>query len=360
MKKLKSIFCFLCLALASSLAFGSGKSDGAKDFKIGVLSFLNMSEEQLTRLAEGRSRAYALLKQRGYLKVHAKGTEKAPIYTYHDTLDSLILALKAGEINAIDGLPQSTAKYLCAKDASLTLGFEFDFSKTEKDNPFVSDALEKFSDGFSFMMLEKNSALCNQFNEVIAQMKEDGSLEKLVASQITGALDGQELKAVLPEHKLGRPTVRVAVTGALPPMDYVATDGSFAGFNTALLAEIGKRLDKNISIVQVSSIGRASALASGTVDVVFWTRCSPAATDSDSLSDKEYEEQLQQRKTLFSDEERDAMDYFDDSLKGDKDLDALQILKKRDIPDGCVITNPYFVDFPVPVELKSNQNARLN
>lgn len=57
--------------------------------------------------------------------------------------------------------------------------------------------------------------------------------------------------------------MKVGVTGDLPPMDYVAPDGRFAGFNTAVLAEIGKRMQRNIKLVQVDSIGRALALSEG-------------------------------------------------------------------------------------------------
>ena len=52
-------------------------------------------------------------------------------------------------------------------------------------------------------------------------------------------------------------------------MDYVAANGTPAGFNTAVLAEIGKRLERNIELVQVNSVGRALALAQGNVDVAF-------------------------------------------------------------------------------------------
>ena len=37
-----------------------------------------------------------------------------------------------------------------------------------------------------------------------------------------------------------------------------------------MLAEIGKRLGRNVEIVQIDSAARASALSSRKVDVVFW------------------------------------------------------------------------------------------
>jgi len=37
-----------------------------------------------------------------------------------------------------------------------------------------------------------------------------------------------------------------------------------------MLAEIGKRLGKNVEVVQIDSGARATALASKQIDVVFW------------------------------------------------------------------------------------------
>ena len=64
--------------------------------------------------------------------------------------------------------------------------------------------------------------------------------------------------------------LKIAITGDLPPLDLVLADGTPAGFNTAVLAEIGKRLGRDVELVQVNSTARASALATKNVDVVFW------------------------------------------------------------------------------------------
>ena len=43
-----------------------------------------------------------------------------------------------------------------------------------------------------------------------------------------------------------------------------------AGYNVAVLSEIGKRLRINISLVNVEAGARTAALVSGRADVVFW------------------------------------------------------------------------------------------
>ncbi len=68
----------------------------------------------------------------------------------------------------------------------------------------------------------------------------------------------------------GAVTIRAAVTGDLPPVDFMADDGTAAGFSTAVLAEIGRRLGVNIELMSIESAARSSALASGRADVVFW------------------------------------------------------------------------------------------
>ena len=56
-------------------------------------------------------------------------------------------------------------------------------------------------------------------------------------------------------------TIRVGVTGDLPPIDYVDEAGIPAGFNTAVLAEISRRIVKNIELVSIESGARSIALS---------------------------------------------------------------------------------------------------
>ena len=68
----------------------------------------------------------------------------------------------------------------------------------------------------------------------------------------------------------GAPSLKVGITGDLPPLDLILSDNSPAGFNTAMLAEIAKRLGRNVEPVQIESGARATALTSKFIDVVFW------------------------------------------------------------------------------------------
>ncbi len=181
-------------------------------------------------------------------------------------------------------------------------------------------------------------------------MKNDGSLTRLIREQIIAARNGSEPTVIIPEKKSGRRTVKVGVTGALPPMDYVAPNGTFAGFNTALLAEIGKRLNINITMVHVSSVGRAAALASGTVDVVFWTRC--PAVDSSMLSE-DYAIFIERMKSINrTEQEAYAMDILTQGMTGKRFGDPRIVDAIKDKPEGAIVTDPYFFDMPVTVTIR--------
>ena len=64
-----------------------------------------------------------------------------------------------------------------------------------------------------------------------------------------------------------------------PPIDYIDADGAPAGFNTAVLAEIGRRLGVNIELISAQTGSRTMALTSGTADAVFWYMETPGMPD---------------------------------------------------------------------------------
>ena len=353
MKKSTKVAASILLAtFMVSGAFASGKSDEAKSEKrdaVGALSFLNLSEENFSTMRDGIHEVNLVLQEEGYFKTKSFRPNKITV-RYYDTLDAMLMALKSGEITAITGLSQTTGKYLCAKDPSLAMPYEYDLKKSREQ--FANSAYERLCDGFSFMLLEKNAALRDQINGIIDEMKKDGSLQKLIDAQIFDATSGKELEPIVPEQKAGRETIKVAVTGALPPMDYVAANGTFAGFNTALLAEVGKRLDKNISMVQVSSVGRATALASGTVDVVFWTRSASEGSKFVSMDSQAFKDQVASQKKTLSEKEKKAMEALTTGIAGSANSDPRKVTYGKDMPEGVILTEPYFTDVPVTIILK--------
>ena len=314
------------------------------DAAVGYLSFLSVTEDDFfARLtAEGNAREY--LSEQGVIE---STMEKDPYpfqkVVFYDSLDAMLMGLMSGEVDALS-VPACTAGYLCTVNDQVKQAVLY---HPEKAEGFSQELLRKLSNGYSFMMLEENSDLRDQFNQAITEMKEDGTLEELVRVHITDVAESGESVAVAFEQFDGEP-IRVAVTGSLPPMDYVADDGSFAGFNTAILAEIGKRLKKNIELVQVDSVGRALALAQGNVDAVFWTRGMAGGEHDGDVKPMSDEEVLADRQNSI-----DSHTEEENAIMGDL-VRPLQFEKydQRDRPEGTIITDPYYTDFNVLVTMK--------
>ena len=176
------------------------------------------------------------------------------IVRFYDSLLGMQMALRSGQVDEIV-LPEAVGLYLVANNPNYDIAF----------------SLNMMPSTISFGFKRGNSALQKEFNTAIEAMKKDGTLSRLEDKFIANAGTSEPEQVKFQQFK-GAQTIRVAVTGDMPPIDYIAADGRPAGYNTAILAEIGKRLKKNIRLVSVDSGGRTAALASERVDVVFWYR----------------------------------------------------------------------------------------
>ncbi|MCQ2609484.1 MAG: transporter substrate-binding domain-containing protein, partial [Lachnospiraceae bacterium] len=166
--------------------------------------------------------------------------------TYYDDINTLILALKNGKIN-LAYLGESVARYVMSKDE--TMGYV----KTEYSLP----------NEYALCMREEDIQLINSMNEAIKAMKADGTLKKLADENIEAVINGSEPQVVSLPKVDGRRTIVVAITGDIPPMDYISKDGTAAGFNVALLKELSDRCDINVELSLINAQARAASLMSG-------------------------------------------------------------------------------------------------
>ncbi len=325
----KHILFFVLIILLVCCTLTALASD---DDTVGVLTYLNMTENEYAQYSRAERTVIRQLISENAAEITADDENfisDDPTIVYYDSLNGMLMALMAEDITSID-VPLSTAAYLCNNSDYLKMPINF---HPDPENTFQQSAYASLEDNFSFMLLEGKEELRGKLNTAISAMKEDGTLDALIDEYINSMVDSGEIKTVAIEQK-DRETIRVGVTGSLPPMDYIAPDGSFAGFNTAVLAEISNRLDMNVELLEVDSIGRAAALSSGTVDVVFWTRTLTAEQNSHSEND-----------AAFTDEERQVMADI-------SDIESSINLTRGDMPDGTIITESYFSDINVPVVLR--------
>lgn len=174
---------------------------------------------------------------------------------FYDTLVLMQMALNKGDVQVLS-LPQCVAEYM--------LNNNNNYAIKGIDWWFISSACT-----LNFAFLEDNKTLQKRFNDALDDMTRLGVLGMLEHKYITDPEPNTLSPVEFPKFP-GEPTITVAVTGDLPPIDYVAPDGTPAGYNTALLAEIATRLKVNIKLINVETGARAAALQSGRADVAFW------------------------------------------------------------------------------------------
>ena len=218
---------------------------------IGVLMVYDNDnpEEQLTEILRGGLQVVPLY----VVGVDMSKTEMK----YYDSLMTMMLALEKGEIDYL-GLPRDVGRYVLENNTDLAL-------------KGISWYTTRIADSMNFAFLEKNAELVKKFNEAIAAMTKDGTLAILEKAYINNY--GLNERPAVKFEKFGdAETITVALTGDQPPIDYVDAGGTPAGFNVAVLAEIGRRLHVNIRTIQVETGARLAALTSGRADAAFWFR----------------------------------------------------------------------------------------
>lgn len=171
----------------------------------------------------------------------------------YDSMVAMMMALNSGEIDAIQ-LPESVAEYVLRENP-----------KTEASACLILNGWMNLVMGLK----EGNESLRDKISAAINEMTKDGTLSLLVRYHVQGP-EVREPKPTAFEHFDGADTLKVALTGDFPPIDYVDASGQAAGYNTAVLAELGRRLHVNIQLVYTETASRAAALMSGRADVVFW------------------------------------------------------------------------------------------
>ena len=335
MKRFVSLTLALMLALCAlmpALAEGTIK-------RIGTLQMLNMTETEYAAVQKLRARVGKMMNEEGVPAEHPYYDgmlDEEPEIVFFDSLDAMLMALDADQIDAID-LNYSTAEYLCANDDRLAILMDY----SDPDENMLSEFALNGPMGFDFSMMlqEENQSLADELTEAIDSIDED-ELEALTEKYITGAINGEIPSVELPVIE-GAETIRVAVTGDLPPMDYVSADGQAAGFNVAILAEISARTGRNIELVPINAAARPVALSSGTVDVVFWSRSCMGANE---IKDHDFRLSL----VLVPEDEADQemLEKIEAEILPDFDYD---VYADKDIPDGLIVTACYYTDSTVLV-----------
>ena len=236
--------------LTASLFTGCGEkvetpapAPEVKVIKLGVIEHLNEDETKVNLHGKEIN-----------ININQIVGKETPLHEikHYPNFNAMQMALEAGQIDEID-VYQPVANYLIAKNPKFEI---------------VENSI--FTNNICFAFRADDANLKADFDNVISEMKNDGTLDNLIKTYITDLKTDEDPPAVAFENFDGADTITVAVTGDLPPLDLILADGTSAGFNTAVLSEIGKRLQKNINVIQIESAARAVTLTSKKADVVFW------------------------------------------------------------------------------------------
>ena len=237
MKKIVKIVLALIVALSFCLTVSADDGAVQKYGDIGRLSKLNITEDELNEVLKD-------------IMVNSICNR----YVFYDTMTDMLMALNRGDIVVLE-TDQNTVRYIASRNDNIV------------DRP---PYLNPNNLMFSVLLRGEDVELRDQISNSIAEMEEDGTIEEMRQRYIEDVIVGDDPDVVVPQEFPGARTIKVAVTGDRPPMDYVSAGGEPVGFNTALISEIGKRLGINIEFVTVDCGARGIALATGVCDIVFW------------------------------------------------------------------------------------------
>ena len=261
-------------ALIVALILMTGCGADNDSVRVGTLKYLNVEEATLDKVLDDK----------------VQSGEKKSKHIFFDNMNSLTAALQSGQIDEM-GIYRTVAIYMINNNPN---------QQWTMSEPVMSNV-------FCCAMREEDAALKKEFDNAIVTLTKNGTLPKLVKAYVHEFSTSDIPPAIELPTFYGAETIKIGVTGDLPLLDYIRADGLPAGFNTAVLAEISRRLEKNFVLVQIDSGARAIALTSGEVDVIFWAA----------------------------------------SPKSDENIPA-----DFDKPDGVILTTPYFSDDIVHVRLR--------
>ena len=241
MKKLVSMAIAVVIALSLCLpvcAEGTSDTGAVRKYgDIGRLSKLNITEDQLNEVLKD-------------IMVNSICNR----YVFYDRMTDMLMALYRGDIVVLE-TDQNTVRYIVSRNDGIT-------ARPPYLNP--NNLM------FSILLREEDAELRDQISAIIAEMEKDGTIAEMQQRYIEDVIDGDDPDAVVPQAFPGARTIRVAVTGDRPPMDFISAGDEPLGFNTALISEIAKRLEINVEFITVDCGARGIALATGVCDIVFW------------------------------------------------------------------------------------------
>ncbi|MBQ9403686.1 MAG: transporter substrate-binding domain-containing protein [Synergistaceae bacterium] len=166
------------------------------------------------------------------------------IFTY-DSVEALVTALRDKKIDAAV-LDETPARY---------------FAINYDDLRILPEALQTYLMGIAF---KKGNALCNDVNKALTELKDDGTLARIIANNMHSESNPEDID-LNKDAKNGK--LWVGCSAVFPPYE-VRTEKGFAGIDVELSAAIAKKLDKELVMVDYRFDLLPEALETGRIDMI--------------------------------------------------------------------------------------------
>ncbi|MEI6050182.1 MAG: transporter substrate-binding domain-containing protein [Bacteroidota bacterium] len=155
-------------------------------------------------------------------------------------------------------------------DAFPTMKVSADYGLKRNSNLKAIDVTINIEGGIIMAVRSEDLSLKVGLDSAITTLRENGTLKTLEDQWITNLpATNEPSNKEIPKIE-GAKTVYVGVSGDLVPLDYIAADGRPAGYNVAILTEIGKLLKLNFEFVSLEAQAKFAALLSKKIDVIFY------------------------------------------------------------------------------------------
>lgn len=163
----------------------------------------------------------------------------------YESVSELINALKIGLIDAAV-LDETPARYFLLNTEGLKI---------------LPEPVNSFYYGIAF---KKGDKLRDEVNKALTEIKDEGTLARIVAKYINAEPDPSEID-FNKGAKGGK--LWVGCSAVFPPYE-VRTESGFAGIDIELCAEIAKKLDKELVIIDCKFDILPEALETGRIDMI--------------------------------------------------------------------------------------------
>jgi ABC-type amino acid transport substrate-binding protein len=173
----------------------------------------------------------------------------------YPTINEMLAGLLSGRVDVLP-LHNAAAHYVVQSNPALKL---------------IEPALNDVKISYVMLTRAADAALLAKLNGAIKTLSDNGTLAAFDKRYINNDNIVALLKESAPSmtNTPGGQTVTVALGGDALPMDYVSADGKPSGYNVALLAEVGKLAELNITLQAIPAESQFQALSSGRVDIIF-------------------------------------------------------------------------------------------